>query len=107
MYPNSKSAKEGQAKAQGKSRLAAAGGVTDSVIEQRKREQIRRLFIAPAKPPTPYTDAELALIEQKRDKRAEDLVLYQAEAAGRCRYFGGRRWAKSAQKAGFSLDRAD
>ncbi len=107
VYPKSKSAKEGQAKAQGKSRLAAAGGMTDSVFEQRKREQIRRLFMPPAK--TFYPQQSAIPVSNRRlcDKKAEDIYLQRHQAIGSRRYFGRRKSAKSAQKADFSLDGAD
>ncbi len=79
----SKAAEKEQAKAQGGAQAAAGVGVTDSVTERRKREAIRRLLSAPAKPTTPYSDAEMAVIASKRDKKAEDELLIRTQAAAR------------------------
>ncbi|GAI68160.1 unnamed protein product [marine sediment metagenome] len=49
--------------------------MTDAEFEQRKQEQIRALFSAPAQPLTPYTAEEMALIESKCDKEAEAVYL--------------------------------
>ncbi|MBA7531195.1 hypothetical protein ES705_23406 [subsurface metagenome] len=104
--PRSKLARAAEARDQGGARAAAGVGVTDSVTERRTKEQIRRLFVPPAKPITPYTDAEMALIASKRDKEAEDQILHSAQADGSRRYFRGHKWANLPQKADISLDKA-
>ena len=91
-------AKAGEAKRKGRARPAAGGGVTDSQFEQRKKGQIRRLRIPPAKPVTPYTEAELALIAQKRDKEAEAKHLDAVLAAARSRSWRYRKYANLGQK---------
>lgn len=80
---------------------------TESVFNQRRQEQIRQLFTPPAKPPTPCKSAIPVSNRRLCDKKAEDIYLQRCQAEGRRRYFGRRKSAKSAQKADFSLDRAD
>ncbi|MBA7469654.1 hypothetical protein ES707_04927 [subsurface metagenome] len=104
--PLSKLAKAAKARDQGGARAAAGGRLTEAEFEQRRQEKIRRLKSTPAKPITPYTDAEMALIASKRDKEAEDQILYQAQADGSRRYFRGHKWANLPQKANISLDKA-
>ncbi len=71
----SSAGREVKAKAPGGARAAAGSGVTAVCHRASVKEQIRRLFSVPAKCITPYTEAELALIAQKRDKKAEDEFL--------------------------------
>ena len=102
----SKLAEVAQARAPAGARAAAGGRLPEAEFEQRRQEQLRALKVPPAKLITPYTDAEMALIASKRDKEAEDQILHQAQADGSRRYFRGHKWANSAKKADFSLDKA-
>ncbi len=77
---------------------------TKSEFEQRRKEQIRRLRSAPAKPHTPGKSAIPAKNLQFSDKPADNRRLRQAKAIGGRRYFSGRKWAKPAQKLRFSVD---
>jgi len=71
----SKEAKEELAAGQGKAVIAVVGWLTEAEDEQRREAQQRALRTTPAKPVTPYTDEELALITQNRDKEAEEKLL--------------------------------
>lgn len=67
----SKEAKEELATGQGKAANVLVGRLTEAEFEQRRESQKRALRTTPAKPVTPYTEAELALMAQNRDKEAE------------------------------------
>ncbi|MBA7710250.1 hypothetical protein ES703_119188 [subsurface metagenome] len=77
-------------------RVADIGVVIDSEFEQRREEQKSLMFSTPAKPITPYTGEELALIAQKRDKSDEEACLHRRQADATRRYYRGREWAKPA-----------
>lgn len=79
----SKEAKAELAKGQGKPSHVAGAGLSEAEDEQRRESQKRALFSAPAKPITPYTEAEMALIAKKRDKEAEDEFLTRALKSAR------------------------
>jgi DNA-binding transcriptional regulator YhcF (GntR family) len=100
----SKLAWAGEAKKQGKHGLAAGSGVTDSVTEYRKKEQIHRLLSTPAKHHTPGKSAIPAEKPQFHDKSAEDEFLQAALAAARSRSWQYRKYANLGQKLGFSVD---
>ncbi len=100
----SKQARATIVRGQGKAKVTAAGGPADLEFEQRKKEQIRRLEFAPAKPATHYTDAELALINSKRDKSAEAVKLNESYASAHRRYHRGGKWTKPTQKERFPVD---
>ncbi|MBA7576403.1 hypothetical protein ES708_18244 [subsurface metagenome] len=103
--PPSKLARAAEARRQGGARAAAGGGVTDSSFEQCKQEQIRRLFMTPAKPYTPQELAKLAEERRFRDKSVEDQLLRAVTAAARSRSWQYRKYANLGQKLGFSLDK--
>ncbi|MBA7638502.1 hypothetical protein ES703_46158 [subsurface metagenome] len=81
--PASRLARDAEAADESSARAAARSPPSESEFEQRKKEQIRRLLMLPAKPITPYTDAELALINRQRDREAEDELLTRTLAAAR------------------------
>lgn len=100
----SKLARAFMAKAQGKAGPAAVGRVSDSVIEQRKKEEIRRLFTTPAKPHTPDNNAESALIKQNRNKEAEDALLTRTLETARRYWAASHKPANSPRKVDFWVD---
>lgn len=57
--------------------------MTAAEFEQRREAQKRALRMPPAKPITPHPDVVLALITQRRDKKAEDELLFRTLAAAR------------------------
>ncbi|GAI70979.1 unnamed protein product [marine sediment metagenome] len=100
----SRLAKADKVRTKSGAREAVTGGPADSEFEQRKQEQIRKLKGAPAKPVTPYTEAELAVIKSKRDKPAQDAKLREAQAAARCRYHGGYKYANMSHELRISVN---
>jgi hypothetical protein len=103
--PPSKLARAAEARDQGGARAAAAGPPTEA--ELKKLEQYAENVLKPClgKPPAPYTDEELALIAQKRDKEAKAKHLAAVTAAARSRSWWYRKYANLGQKLGFSLDK--
>ncbi|MBA7474762.1 hypothetical protein ES707_10116 [subsurface metagenome] len=104
--PLSKPAKAFMATAQGRAAIAAGCRLTEAEFEQRKKEQIRALRSTPAKPHTPGKSAIPAQNRQFRDKKAVDEHLRAVQAAARSRSRSYQKYANSAQKADFSLDKA-
>ncbi len=96
--------REGEAGCRGVARGAGGVGVTDSVTGQRKRERIRRLFMPPAKTPTPDNNAESAIITSYHDKQAENAYLARMLETARWNRAGHHKSAKSSRKLGFSVD---
>ena len=82
---------------QDSARAAAVGRLSGSEFEQRRQEQIRRLKIPPAKPTTPHSTTELAIVAQKRDKAAEAEYLRSVQANARYRSGAWRKYANSAR----------
>lgn len=74
------------AQGEDRARAALARQWEDPRFEQRKQEQIQRMQNTPVKPNTPYSDAELAVINSKRDKAAEAEMLRKVQDASRDRY---------------------
>ncbi len=104
--PLSKPAKAFMATEQGKAAIAADGRMTAAEFDEKRRRDKKALFATPAKPTTPYTDAEMAIIAQKRDKEAEAQHLAAVTAAARSRSWRYRKYANLGQKVGFCLDKA-
>ncbi|MBA7592985.1 hypothetical protein ES708_35191 [subsurface metagenome] len=103
--PLSKPAKAFMATEQGKAAIAAGGRMTESEFDEKRRRDKKALFSAPAKPTTPYSDAEMALIAQKRDKEAEAKHLAAVTAATRSRSRTYQKYANLGKKLHISLDK--
>lgn len=89
----SKEAKEELAAGQGKAVIAGGGRLTEAEDEQRREAQKRAVRTTLAKPITPYTDAELALMAQNRDKEAEEKLLASRLADARDRSWQYQKYA--------------
>lgn len=85
----SESAKEELAKGAANAAITGGGWLSEAEDEQRREAQKRALRTTLAKPITPYTDAELALMAQNRDKEAEDELLTKklADARSNCHIY--------------------
>ncbi|MBA7636917.1 hypothetical protein ES703_44545 [subsurface metagenome] len=71
----SSAGKEAKAKAQGKSRLAAAGGMTAAEFDEKRRRDKKALFTVPAKPYTPEEMAKFAEERRLPDKKEQEEFL--------------------------------
>ncbi len=96
--PLSKPAKAFMATDQGKAAIATGGRMTESEFDEKRRRDKKALFATPAKPTTPYSDAEMALIAQKRDKEAEAKHLAAVTAAVRSRSWRYQKYANLGKK---------
>ena len=53
--------------------------MNESEFDEKRRRDKKALFTLPAVPIILYTEAELALIAQRRDKKAEDALLTRTQ----------------------------
>lgn len=96
--PLSKPAKAFMATEQGKAAIATGGRMTESEFDEKRRRDKKALFSTLAESTTPYSDAEMALIAQKRDKEAEAKHLDAVLAAARSRSWRYQKYANLGKK---------